>query len=142
MVTEELIQLVTERYEHGEKNAQIKEELMGLGYEDADIEATFKHIQKEALKQIPLVATIHQHFDHWDKRTAQLPPKKAAAILAACGIFVIVLAFGLYLWFDPLRTLTFKRDTQFKSYSLVKCFILIALFCFRIYWDYLKIIWR
>src|SRR6266576_439831 len=101
MVTQELIENITRRLSQGQKREDIKEALMATGWEDIDIDEAFSTIQKEALKQIPMIAWWINFMAVLDKKTANLPIYMTMVIMGCSALVVILVAYGLYLILDP-----------------------------------------
>ena len=115
MITPELTALITHKYQEGKKRSQIREELLAEGFSEADIDESISHIHTEAIKQLPLIAPITKFIDKLEHHSSDLSPKTTAAILAGCGIFILIIAFGLYFFFDPLGSKNVSQDAQRES---------------------------
>jgi hypothetical protein len=112
MVNEELIEIIRNKYQQGERKADIKAALIEQGYEEADIETAISHIQHDAIKQLPVVSHMYQLIDDLEQKTDHASPKFVATVLACCFGVLLILFGGLYLWLDPLGIKTAERDKQ------------------------------
>lgn len=112
MVNEELIEIIRTRFQQGERRAEIRDVLLGQGYDETEIDAAISQIQHEAIKQLPGVSHAYQLIDHLEKTTDHASPKFMAAVLAGCFGVLVILFAGLYFLLDPLGIKTEERDRQ------------------------------
>ncbi len=112
MVTEELIGVIRRKYQDGLGKDQIKESLLDVGWEEVDIDRAIELIHRDALKQIPGLASWYNMLDKLDAKATKLTPQMNALILIACGVVVVLLFFGLYYILDPLGSKISERDKQ------------------------------
>jgi hypothetical protein len=112
MVTDELIAVIKSRFRDGERREDIKYSLLEEGWEGVDIEAAISQIQRDALKQLPLLSTFYAFIERMEARTAHSSPKMTFAVLGGSFMIVLVIFWGLYLLLDPLGTKSGERDIQ------------------------------
>jgi len=115
MVTDELIALVKEKFLHGERRNEIKEDLISLGFEEEDIDAAVAKIQHDAIKQLPGISWIYHHLEHFESKPNSASPRMTVFLMVACFAFLLLLAGALYLFFDPLGTQSTSRDVRRQS---------------------------
>jgi hypothetical protein len=112
MVTEELITSIKNKFRDGERREDIKYALLQEGWEGVDIEAAISQIQRDALKQLPILSTFYAFIERMEAKTAHSSPKMTFAVLGGSFMVVLVIFWGLYLLFDPLGTKIGERDIQ------------------------------
>lgn len=112
MVTQELIDLIKEKYQEGANRQKIKDELAELGWQETDVDAAIRQIQHEALQKLPIVSHINQFMTQLDTKTSAW---SVPVVLGACGVMalvVIAIAIFLYNTVDPLGNNAASRDSQ------------------------------
>lgn len=112
MVIDELIPIITEKFKQGERRNEIKEDLMNEGYYEEDVEDTVSKIQHEAIKQLPGISWIYQKIELFESKQNLATPRMTLLLMAACIGFLVLVAVGLYLTFDPLGSGASSRDDQ------------------------------
>lgn len=117
MVTPELIEIITTKIQRGQTRAKIKEELIIEGYADDDIEDAIGQIHRVALQQIPVVAFFMNTYENIEKKSKTLSPTAIVGILGICGGILLLIAFFLYTYFDPLSIQSGKRDEQRVAFA-------------------------
>lgn len=112
MVNTELEEIIRTKFKEGERRADIKEYLLQQGYDEAEVDIAIAHIQKDAIKQLPLISHMYQLIEDLENKTDHASPKFVAAVLAGCFTILIILFASLYFWLDPLGINTVERDKQ------------------------------
>ncbi len=110
MVTEELIETIREGFRNGKRRAEIKQTLMQNGVFAKDIDVAIAKIQHDAIKKLPGIAWIYQYIESLESKKNLKTPGMTLLFMAACIIFLFLLAGGFYIAFDPLDTHTKARD--------------------------------
>ena len=112
MVNDQLVALIREKFQKGERADEIKASLVDQGWDMADVDLAISQIQHEALKQMPGISHIISNFEYWEKKTANASPRMIAIVLAGCVALVMVISLFLYISLDPLGTKSAARDIQ------------------------------
>lgn len=112
MGNEALTAAITERFQRGQRRAEIRDALIKEGWQEQDIDDAIALIQKEAIKQIPGFSHFFNWFDNPQTKSTLSSPKMTAFILAGCSIFLVGLLVVLYFTFDPFNTHAGQRDKQ------------------------------
>jgi hypothetical protein len=112
MDNQELIAAIKERFQRGQRRAEIRDALMQEGWQEQDIDDAIGIIQKDALKQLPGFSHFFSWFDNPQTKSKMSSPKMTAIILVGCSIFLIALVVILYFVFDPFNTKANQRDKQ------------------------------
>jgi hypothetical protein len=112
MVTEELITIIKSKFRDGERREDIKYSLLQEGWEGVDIEAAIGQIQRDALKQLPILSTFYAFIERMEAKTAHSSPKMTFAVLGGSFMVVLLIFWGLFLMLDPLGTKIGERDIQ------------------------------
>jgi|SRR5579885_434739 len=112
MVTQELLDTIIEKYKHGMRRDDIVQSLVERGYTESDIYEAIRHIQKQALLQLPFVAKIHAFIQSWDNRTSQWSLARILAALGGMALIVFLIALLLVVTYDPFGLRAGGRDRQ------------------------------
>jgi hypothetical protein len=115
MVIDELIEDIQERFRTGQRRNEIKEDLMTQGYDEDDIEDTIAKIQHDVIKQLPGLAWIYRHIEHFETHPSAGSPKMTMLLMIGCVAFLVLVAASLYFFFDPLGTGSTGRDIKRQS---------------------------
>ena len=112
MVTSELISQVKEKFLHGQRRNEIKEDLIDEGYEEKDVDAAIAKIQHDSIKQLPGISWVYRHLEHFESKSSAASLRTTIILMAVCIAFLILVAGALYLFFDPLGTRSNSRDVK------------------------------
>lgn len=112
MVNQELVALIKEKFNKGERRDDISFELQNQGWDVGDIDQAITYIQHEALKQMPVVSTLFQKFEILEAKTANASPKFTIGVIVLSLVIVGLISYGLFLAFDPLSTKANDRDSR------------------------------
>lgn len=115
MVNQELVALVKEKFNKGERREDISIELQNQGWDVGDIDQAVSYIQHEALKQMPVISTLLQKFEMLEAKAANAPQKFTIGIILASFAIVGIISYGLFLVFDPLGIKANERDSVRES---------------------------
>ena len=115
MVIDELVEEIRERFQKGQHRREIKEDLMAEGYEEGDIDDTIGKIQHDIFKQLPGISWIYQRIEHFESKPNAASTRTTVFLMAACIVFLFVLAGALYFLVDPLGSLSGGRDVKRQS---------------------------
>jgi hypothetical protein len=110
MVTQELINIIADKYKQGEKKEQIVESLMSAGWEEKDIEAAIVELRRVALHQLPIISYFSERMATLDKKTSNVNLRTWIIVLILLALFVAGLAFFLNDIIDPLGQKALRRD--------------------------------
>lgn len=112
MVTPELISQVKEKFLHGQRRQEIKEDLIYEGYEEKDVDQAIAKIQHDAIKQLPGISWVYRHLEHFESKSSAASLRTTIILMAVCVAFLLLVAGALYLFFDPLGTGSNSRDVK------------------------------
>jgi len=112
MVSEELISYIKDRFKHGKRRSEIKEELLTAGVDEEDIDTAITKIQHDVIKQLPGISWIYKQIEHLESKHNLATPRMTALLMGCCIVFLLVFAGGLYLIFDPLGAGSAARDVK------------------------------
>lgn len=117
MVTEELIQIIIQKYKKGETKEKIVEDLMFQGWDEKDIEQAIKEIQRRAIRQLPILSNFFQYTDKLDQKTSGVPLPFIIGVLSFMVFLLVLIVIVLNALFDPLGQQSSQRDTQREKAS-------------------------
>lgn len=112
MPNDQLVTIIQEKFRKGERRDEIRADLEAEGYDSGDINEAIAFIQREALKQLPVISTVLRHFEEWEKKTANASPKFVLLVLIGSMVLVAVISVILYISLDPLGIKASERDTK------------------------------
>lgn len=115
MVTQELIDEVSLKFQQGENGKKIRESLISQGYDESDINAAISEIQKAAFMQIPAYRFFYERWHKWEAKTANLSTGGVILFFIVISLILLGIAALLYVSTDPLGKQAIARDQERKS---------------------------
>ncbi|HSX09606.1 MAG TPA: hypothetical protein VLF93_05610 [Candidatus Saccharimonadales bacterium] len=115
MVTDELKDVIREKFRVGKRRTEIKEELLYEGYPEEDIEIAISQIQRDVIKQLPGISSFYRLLEYFETKSTLSTAKMTVLLMGTCVAVLILLAASLYLVFDPLGTHSTARDAERQS---------------------------
>jgi hypothetical protein len=116
MITQELIDLLIEKYKAGESKQHIIDSLIEKGYEEKDINEAVRHIQKSTVAQMPVVSTVVDAISRINSAIAN--PKSAKSGIGILGIILlgmVVACIYLYRIFSPGQVVPVGQSSQLET---------------------------
>lgn len=112
MVSEELTEIIKEKFRHGKRRNEIKEFLLDKGFNEEEVDAAITKIQHDAVKQLPGISHIYQLIENLESKSHLTTPKMTFLLMLSCIAFLMIVALGFYFIYDPLGTQSAARDRQ------------------------------
>lgn len=112
MVNHDLIVEIESRFQRGQRKDDIKKELVKNGWVEKEVDDAIAYLQRLALKEIPIVASIIIWWEKFEEKVMTISPRTALLLLCGLAVLVILIGVGLYIVVDPSGTRVASRDEQ------------------------------
>lgn len=112
MINEDLLVEIQSRYQRGHKSAEIKRDLIKIGWSEKEVDDAISYLHRLALKQVPIISSVLNLWEGFELKVANISPRMAVVVLASIAVVIALLGVGMYVLLDPLNIKSGNRDEQ------------------------------